>query len=109
MAEFKDAIQALKDGKRVVRYDWGFRDSFVFMQIPALIHKETVPIMKSLPDSVKNEFESRFIKLDSNGKNQFPNCITYTNWLAFVDSENNISSWSPSNEDIFANDWEILD
>jgi len=54
---FGQAIEALKEGKRVQRTGWNGKGLFVFMQVPSTINREIVPKMQSLPQSVKDEFE----------------------------------------------------
>ena len=45
---FGEAIQAMKQGKRVQREGWNGKGLFVFIQIPAVIDRETIPKMQSL-------------------------------------------------------------
>lgn len=100
---FISAIEAAKNGKRIYRAGWkASRIVFVFMQIPATISKEVIPNMQSLPQSVKNTFIRR------------GGSIHYCNQMAMVvpgenKSDSIISGWAPSVEDIFAEDWIILD
>lgn len=104
MEKFGTAIEALKNGKRVTRLGWNGKGLFVFMQVPAEIHKDIVPKMQSLPDSVKNEFQKRF-----NDPNDQIDAIYYSNQLALVSPSNLITGWSPSTSDALAEDWIILD
>ena len=103
---FGQAIEALKEGKRVSREGWNGKGLFVFRQVPSEIRKDIVPKMQSLPQSVKDEFQRRFDSgLAYNGL-----CyIQYSNQLALVDIKNNITGWSPSTSDALADDWNILD
>lgn len=94
---FGEALDALKQGKRVQRKGWNGKGLFVFRQVPAEIGIEIIPKMQSLPQSVKDEFIKR-------GRSIF-----YDNQLALVDQKNNISGWSPSTSDALAEDWVILD
>lgn len=96
-----EALEALKTGKRVARAGW---DSFIFMQIPSEINREIVPGMTSLPQSVKDEFERRF-----NDPERQINSIYYRDQFAIVHPCNVIVGWSPSNSDVLAEDWIILD
>jgi uncharacterized protein (DUF1919 family) len=93
---FGQAISAMKAGKAVARKGWNGKGLFVFMQVPAVIGTEIIPKMQSLPDSVKSIFASR-------GKE-----ISYSNQMALVDTENNISGWAPSASDTLAEDWNII-
>lgn len=101
---FGQAIEALKEGKRVARTGWNGKGLFVFMQVPSTIHKDVVPKMQSLPQSVKDEFQKRF---DDSG--QQIDAIYYDNQLALVNPSNLITGWSPSTPDALATDWQILD
>lgn len=94
---FGQAIEALKEGKRVARQGWNGKGMFIFRQVPAEINQEIVPTMQSLPQSVKDEFDKR-------GGN-----IRYKNQLAMVYPDNTIYGWVASPSDVLENDWRILD
>jgi len=101
---FGEAIEALKQGKRVQRSGWNGKGLFVFMQVTSEINREIVPKMQSLPQLVKDEFERRF-----NDPNEQISAIYYDNQLAIVNSSNLINGWAPSVSDSLASDWVILD
>ena len=101
---FGQAIEALKEGKKVQRTGWNGKGLFVFMQVPSTINREIVPKMQSLPQSVKDEFERRF-----NDPNEQIDAIYYDNQLALVNPSNLITGWAASFSDSLANDWVILD
>jgi hypothetical protein len=101
---FGQAIEALKEGKKVQRTNWNGKGLFVFMQVPSIISREIVPKMQSLPQSVKEEFERRF-----NDPNERIDAIYYDNQLALVNQSNLITGWAASVSDSLANDWVILD
>ena len=101
---FGQAIEALKEGKKVQRTGWNGKGLFVFMQVPSTINREIVPKMQSLPQSVKDEFERRF-----NDPNEQIDAIYYDNQLALVNPSNLITGWVASVSDSLANDWVILD
>lgn len=94
---FGQAIEALKQGKRVARQGWNGKGLFIFMQVPSEISEEIVPKMQSLPQSVKDEFERR------------GGSINYSNQMALVNPNNSINGWAPSSSDTLAEDWIILD
>lgn len=94
---FCGAIDALKSGKRLTREGWNGKDMFVFKQIPAEIALDIIPKMQSVPEDVK-------LKMLADGTT-----LKYTNQLAIVNKNGNVNSWLPSVEDIFAEDWIILD
>lgn len=101
---FGDAIEALKNGKRVQREGWNGKGLFVFRQVPSQIGKDIVPKMQSLPQSVKDEFQRRF-----ESPSEQIDAIYYDNQLAVVNPSNLITGWSPSICDALAVDWVILD
>lgn len=94
---FGQAIEALKEGKRVAREGWNLKGMFIFQQVPSDINEEIIPKMQSLPQSVKDEFERR-----GGG-------IRYRNQLAIVYLDNTIYGWVASPSDVLENDWCILD
>lgn len=94
---FGQAIEALKQGKRVAREGWNGKGLFVFMQVPSEIGAEIIPKMQSLPQTVKDEFAKR------------GGSISYSNQMALVNPNNSINGWAPSSSDTLAEDWVILD
>ena len=104
LSNFGQAVAALKSGKRISRTSWCDKTVFIFMQVPARIHKSIVPKMQSLPQSVKDEFERRF-----NDPSEQIDIIYYDNQVSIVYPSNLICAWNPSIEDISAIDWCVLD
>ena len=100
---FEIIILVLKQGGPVRRSSWP-KDQFVFRQVPATISKDIVPKMQSLPDSVKAEFARRF-----EDESYQIDAIYYDNQLALVSPSNLIQSYSPSVEDLMADDWVLLE
>lgn len=94
---FGHATEAAKQGRRVARLGWNGKGLFVFMQIPAVIKEEIIPIMQSLPQAVKDEFAKR------------GGSISYQNQFGIVYPDNSIHGWTPSPSDTLAEDWVILD
>ena len=76
---------------------------FIFMQVPSSVPAVVVPGMTSLPDSVKEEFATRFDDPAARAKG-----IRYDNQLALVKNDNLIVGWAPSVEDVMARDWWII-
>lgn len=95
--KFGEAIEALKQGKRIARTGWNGKGLFIFMQVPSEIDAKIVPGMQSLPQSVKDEFVKR-------GGN-----IRYKNQIAMVYPDNTIYGWVASPSDVLEEDWCILD
>lgn len=96
MTTFGDAVQALKEGKRVAREGWNGKGLFVFRQVPSEIPADFIPKMQSLPESVKDELSRR-----GGG-------IRYSSQFALVKPDNTINGWAPSASDVEAEDWVIL-
>lgn len=94
---FGQALEALKEGKRIARKGWNGKGMFIFKQVPANVGIQYVPNMQSLPSEVKNEFVKR-------GNN-----LNYSNQMCIVKEDNTIDSWVASSSDTFAEDWIILD
>lgn len=94
---FGQAIEALKQGKRVSRSGWNGKGMFIFQQVPSEIQEDIIPKIQSLPQSVKDEFTKR------------GGSISYKNQLAMVYPDNTIYGWVASPSDVLENDWCILD
>ena len=102
---FSNAIEALKQGKCLTRSIWKNTDKkFIFKQVPAEIKQEIVPKMQSLPDDAKKQFQLTF----ENEADQIT-AIYYCNQIALVGLSNSIDSYSASAQDIFAEDWLIVE
>jgi hypothetical protein len=102
LVSFGEATLALNLGKRVKRSTWSEDRKFIFRQVPSSVPSKFVPNMTSLPKSVKDYFQEtfEFEQIDA---------IYYSNQIALVGLSNMITSWSPSVEDAFGDDWIILD
>lgn len=97
LMSYGEAIAVLKSGKMVQRLGWNGNGMFVFMQVPSEVPEDKVPIMSSLPASVKE-------KLVNRGGN-----LRYSNQFALVKSDNSINGWVASSADTLAEDWVIVD
>jgi len=98
--DFGEVINHLKGGRgglAVRRCSWD-DGTFVVKQVPSCIDSTVIPKMQSLPDCAKRILRQR----QAEG-------IYYRNQLLIIDKDNNANSWSPSCDDIFADDWEIYD
>ena len=107
LVSFGEAIEALKQGKRVQRAGWNGKGLFVFEQVPSMVSIDIIPKMTSLPQSVKDEFIRRFEERQENPSEL--NSIKYSNQLALVNPDNTIQGWAPSTSDALSNDWIVLD
>lgn len=111
LVSFGEAINALKEGKRVSRIGWNGKGLFIFMQVPSEVSMEVVPKMQSLPDLVKAEFVRRSTSPEVRGgvRGEYLKSIRYKNQLAMVYPDNTIYGWVASPSDVLENDWCILD
>lgn len=98
------AIEALKDGKRVRCNDWDQSKKFIFQQVDSTIGSAIVPKMQSLPTSVKNYFQSTF-----ESTSEQIDAIYYGNQIALVRLSNFVEAYSPSCRDLLSDSWVILD
>lgn len=96
MANFGEAIEALKQGKLITRSGWNGKGMFIVKQIPAVIGIEIIPKMQSLPQAAKDILIVR---------NQ---SINYENQMLIVNSLGKADSWVPSSSDCFAEDWQVI-
>ena len=97
------AVKALKEGKLAKRQSWDNTKKFVFMQVPSVINSSIIPKMQSLPPDAKEEFIKTF-----NNPDEQIDAIYYSDQIAIVGLSNSIKSYSPSCEDILAEDWLVL-
>lgn len=98
------ATEALKQGKLVYRQAWGENIVAIFMQVPSTINKEIVPKMQSLPQKAKDLFQKTF-----DSPSDQIDAIYYDNQIAQIQLSNRICAYSPSCEDILADDWKELE
>lgn len=91
-----EAVKAMQEGKVVTRD--AYRASLViFMQIPALISREMVPTMKSLPNDMK-------ILLDVCQAG-----VKYRDQFICYDFDDEVATYAAfDGEDINATDWKIV-
>ena len=100
---FGQAIEALKEGKRVARHGWNGKGMFVFKQVPSQIDSSIIPKMQSLPDSVKKAFSEQGCNIEY--ENQF--CIVKP--VRIGENVAELNGWAPSGSDTLATDWVVLD
>ena len=95
--DFGQVIKALNNGKCVRRESWGGGPLFVCKQNVADISPTAIKDLKSLPEDAKRILQS----MNSEGISYRHQCLAvYVNGVA--------TNWSPSNKDIFAEDWVIV-
>ena len=107
---FGQAIEALKEGKRVARQGWNGKGMFIFErpadELPAQMVIENV---KSIPDSVKLFLHNKY-KHDYIGASGKIFKIKFGAYLCMYDADGSIvNGWLASQTDMLSNDWCILD
>jgi hypothetical protein len=110
---FGQAIEALKEGKRVARQGWNGKGMFIFerpadeLEVGFIIDK-----VKSLPQSVK-DFFADIVKSGANEETKqhlLEEKIKFGAYLCMYASDGSIvNGWLASQTDILSNDWCILD
>jgi hypothetical protein len=93
---FGNAIDALKLGQLISRNGWNEKGLCVMKQIPAEISLDIIPNMQSLQQSLKDKLVA-----DNN-------TIKYRNQMIIVNQDGTANSWTPSAEDVFADDWKVI-
>jgi hypothetical protein len=98
---FEHVLGALKSGRRVRRLSRP--GHILFRQVPSTVPAEIVGRMTSLPPAVKAEFTSQAL----------PAVLVYCDQIAvYVETSLcrfTVVGYSPSVEDLFATDWEVID
>lgn len=112
LVTYAEALQALKDGKRVRRKGWNGAGLFAFKQVHVDIPIGIVPTMQSLPQAVKDEFIRRKSVVEAGSMTSYPpellNTIRYRNQFCIVYPDNTVFAWVPSANDTCNDDWIIL-
>jgi hypothetical protein len=107
---FGQAIELLKKRKLVSRKDWNEKCKFIFLRPTDELNVKTVVLsVKSLPQSVKDYFAQQTSHIRGNRLDS-DSLITFTSYLCMKDEYGRIvNGWSPSQEDMFVNDWQEID
>lgn len=92
---FEDALKHLKDFKPVKRKSW--QGAFIYRQLSAVISPSYIEHMTSIPPSVKVRLKQR------------DKPLAYDYQITKVDSNNLLSAYFPTVEDLMANDWIIVE
>lgn len=109
---FGQAIEALKEGKRVARQGWNGKGMFIF-QRPSdeLEINFIIAIVKSLPQSVKDFFEN-IVKTGVDDKTKdslLSKKVKFGSYLCMYAADGSIvNGWLASQTDMLAEDWCIL-
>ena len=109
---FGQAIEALKQGKRVAREGWNGKGMFIFerpadeLEIGFIIDK-----VKSLPQSVKDFFQHTVNSSANDETKQYLSSVKvkFGAYLCMYAADGSIvNGWLASQTDILAEDWVIL-
>ncbi len=95
---YGEALEALKDGKKVSRQGWNGKGMFVFQRPGDTLPKDIIPKVKSLPKSVKEYL------VDQDRDIQFLPYLCM--WSA---DKKVVNGWLASQTDMLSNDWCVLD
>ncbi|WP_431819275.1 DUF2829 domain-containing protein (plasmid) [Bacillus thuringiensis] len=85
--KFGQAVEALKQGKRVARKGWNGKGMFLYY-----VPEASYP---PLTDIAKDAF---------NGEN-----VPYGAYIAMKTAQGNVVPWLASQTDVLAEDWEVID
>jgi hypothetical protein len=95
---FGQAVEALKEGKRVQRTGWNGKGMFVFQRPSDTLATDFIPKVKSLPESVKVFLADQ--KRD----------VDFLAYFCMYSADGKIvNGWLASQTDMLAEDWSILD
>ncbi len=106
---FGQAIEALKEGKRVAREGWNGKNMFIFQRPADELEVEfIIDKVKSLPQSVKDFFNrTGFRQLPQDAERSK---VKFTAYLCMYAADGSIvNGWLASQTDMLSNDWCILD
>lgn len=99
---FSEVLVFLKEGYCVSREKWRQDRCVLVMQIPAVIPKEVVPKMTSLPNGIKDAIKEN--NIDGISYHDQVLKLVFNNQEAV-----SATYYPPSWEDIFAEDWFVLE
>lgn len=105
---FGQAIEALKEGKMLVRKGWNGKNMFIFMRPYDNIDISKLSNIKSLPENVKKWFVDEWAQGNTTYESGNPIQIHFNEYLCMVDPLGNIvNGWLASQTDMLSDDWEI--
>lgn len=83
---FGQAIEALKEGKKIAREGWNGKGMFVYY-VPANAYPAST-------QAAKSEYGDAL--------------VPYRAYLALKTAQGDVATWSPSTSDALAEDWEVV-
>ena len=107
---FETALQAVKQGKLITREIWSYKYKFVFMRPADNIPVQTViNQVKSLLQAVKDFYSDKYGTESAYSSGNVIS-VHFDAYLCLKDPNDKIiNGWTPSPEDVFTEDWIILD
>lgn len=89
-ADFGQAIQAAKQGKKVARAGWNGKNMFMYY-VPAAAYPAMTEVGKEI------------------AKLGIENKVQYREYLALKTAQGDVATWAPSGSDALAEDWMIVE
>lgn len=112
---FGQALEALKDGKRVARTGWNGKGMFIFLRPADELRIDfVVDKVKSIPQCVKDYYRQDLIDIDGNiipaDQISETDVVKFTEYLCLKAADGTIvNGWLASQTDMLSEDWCILD
>lgn len=105
---FGEALEALKEGKRVARLGWNGKGMFIFQRPEITIEESLVPLINTMPASVRDFLAAKFLSEKKSGM-EVPK-LKFTAYLCMYAADGSIvNGWLASQTDVLSNDWCCLD
>ena len=105
---FGQAIEALKEGKRVAREGWNGKGMFIFERPADELEYSFIEKVKSLPQSVKDFLRNKALSTEGS-LSDLPR-VKFSAYLCMYAADGTIvNGWLASQTDMLSNDWCILD
>jgi len=98
--KFNEVLDALKNGERLVNSTLSNMGAFIVRQVPQTVSAEIVPKMTSLPASAKEHIS------ETNSEISYKDQVLLV-WWNPTEGRYNATSYVPTWEDIFREDWTI--
>jgi hypothetical protein len=107
--DYGHALAAVKNGECIARVGWNGKGMCVFMRPADDLPVSFLPKVKSLPESIKQRLQARF-----NGDTHYTSgeeiTVSFNAYLCMLAADGSIvNGWLPSQTDMLATDWLILD
>ena len=88
MANFGEAIEALKQGKKVTRIGWNGKEMFLYLVQGSKFKVNREPLLSIYKEGTE---------------------ITYRPHIDLKTADGSVATWSPSGSDALAEDWVIVE